>query len=176
MRCIWKCNQCETGPCYVCGTNAVTEDPYAGESSFPPHTCPFSPYYEDPEWKFVSVKNPKHSPYHTLMEWFGDEGYDKASPALRDAIISCWFDGNGDRMDNASWAIGLLNELEAVGQTHYGDVVEMEEMLKKIPKKTLLYNVWARAFQCGLMLAEKIRVELEERQKNHKPPFDKSDY
>lgn len=30
--------------------------------------------------------------------------------------------------------------------------------------------------QVGLMMAEKIRVELEERQKNHQPPFDKFDY
>lgn len=34
---------------------------------------------------------------------------------------------------------------------------------------------WNRAFQVGLMLAEKIRVELEERQKNHKRPFEQLD-
>ena len=178
MRYIWKCTQCETGPCYCCAANNFCSgDAYVGSEAYPPAHCPFSAYDETPEWEPLEPLNHNNPGYQNLLDWFNGEGWDNASPALRDAIMSNWFELKTWCGDGAGYATGLLNELEATSPyQHHFLWEEMKSQVKKISKPALVAATWNRAFQVGLMMAEKIRVELEERQKNHKPPFEHSDY
>ena len=172
----------ELKPCPCCGSENVAfytglpDGYYEGAESFGPSHCPFSAYDENPEWEQVEPMNITNPGFQRLLDWFMEDGYEKASPALRDTILANGFELKS-WVDGAGWATELLGELEATSPCLSWSVwEELKTKVKKIGKPNLVAATWNRAFQVGLMMAEKIRVELEERQKNHKPPFDNFDY
>lgn len=174
MKVIWKCKECEGGPCYVCAPNQVTQGSmYDTGGAYPPPICPYSPHFERAEFEEVPTYSIAHSPFDSLIEWLNDEeGYEKCSAPLRDAIFSGWFDTKYDQIEGGIAARNALMTLEEChGATWTLDLEEIEKLIKQVKKLRLAEMAWSRGFQAGLMAAERIRVELEEKTKNGWTPW-----
>ena len=162
MRVIFKCEECESGPCYCYSPNyGSAGGMYEQREAWPPLVCPNFPHNETADWEPVQEYTVENSPFETLFEWIGGEGYEKAAPELRDAILAGWFDVTWYMLDGSYQAVELLDEI--TDRRHRVSWAEILENVKKVPKKALIAVSWARGFQAGLMMAEKIRVELKER-------------
>lgn len=172
MRIVYKCSQCKTGPCYCTAENNFCPGEYGGQEAYDPGHCPFSAYDETPDWEKLEPVHITNPGFQSLLDWFMEDGYEKASPALRDTILASGFEAKS-WVDGAGYATELLSELEATSPClSYSVWQEMKEKVRKLKKPELVAMTWNRAFQVGLMMAEKIRVELEERKEKGERPFE----
>lgn len=174
MRAVFQCKECEGGPCYVCAPNQITQGSmYDTGGAYPPPICPYSPHFERAEFEEVPTYSIAHSPFDSLTEWLNtDEGWEKCSEPLRDAIFSGWFDTKYDQIEGGIAARNALMTLEGChGATWTLDLEEIEKLIKQVKKLRLAEMAWSRGFQAGLMAAERIRVELEEKTKNGWTPW-----
>lgn len=162
---VYKCKSCDCGPCYHCSKNGVTEDPYSGVEDFSPCYCPLSGENSQAEWeKVINPARTGRDLFGSLYEWLNGDGYDTASEPLRDAIMAGGFEPSRRWEIDARKGIAMYDEFRELCYEWDGaDLEEFKKRMAKINKVDAVIGVWSRAFQTGLMYAERLRVSLEEK-------------
>jgi len=154
---VWKCKNCEYGPCYVQCTNAQDDTGAFGEDGpLPPLICPWFSEGE-PDFRFNAPEVKYNFKWgEELYDWLeGGEGYDNAPEEIRDGLAV----ELASRIDGATAMriIGLLRDYEEDYMATYPERAEWEKEFRKISKGELLNAVFPEAFKMGIMYGEMIR-------------------
>lgn len=159
MQTVYKCKNCEYGPCY-CSTVHHEEMPF-GEDCDAPFTCPYFGHGETPEWEMCAPEITPNSPkwLDGMQEWMQGEGYDKAPEKLRDAIMACSMAPAPFYASDLMRVFNFLREVEESTYSSFMDREEMEKQLKKITKRELIAAIFPEAFKAGVAYAEYVRQE-----------------
>ena len=155
---VFKCQECETGPCYVSGRNAVSDGSVYDNSSspYPPCRCPFCSD-ENANFELVdpNVSSVRFGEY--LQDWLAGEGYDSAPEELRDAILGDGFEQHISR--NGSYdllrIIGMLRGVSCYSFERDDFVDELKKQKKEDLIRDLLATLYPEGFKSGICYALK---------------------
>lgn len=158
MNIVWKCQACQSGPCYV-QTGRKPDGSIFGDDDCRPSCCPES-YEESPEFELVA---PEANPWSLrwideMQESLNGEGWDNAPEEIREGIMID-LRGKIDRYE-AMRIIGLLRDLENDFKSGFIDREEWQKKMAKIGKWELLNAVFPEAFKAGLIYGEMIRQRI----------------
>lgn len=153
---VWKCKNCEYGPCYIQCKNERDDGSVFGDGGpMPPLICPWFSEGE-PDFQFNAPEVQYNLRWgEELYEWLCGEGYDNAPEEIRDGLaveLDSRIDGY-----RAMQIIGLLRRYEEDRDSGWVDREEFSKELKKISREELLNAVFPEAFKMGVIYSEMIR-------------------
>ncbi len=160
MNPVWKCAECECGPCYIQAAKSNPGTVFGEDDGRVPMRCPYSDENR-PDFEFCAPDVHFTMRYcEEMYEWLSGPGYDNAPPEIRDALA---VDLRG-RIDGwrAMEITGLLREYEE--ETGFGWIAEREEWerkMKKVSRIELLNAIFPEGFKAGIIYAEMIRQRRE---------------
>ena len=159
MNTVWKCKECQFGPCYVQTGRKPDGSIFGSDDDLRPLCCPESDE-ESPEFEPVA---PEANPWSLrwideMQEWLNGEGWENAPEEIREGIM---IDLRG-RIDKyeAMRITGLLRDLEEDARSGVFDREEWQKKMAKIGKWELLNAIFPEAFKAGIIYGELVRQRL----------------
>ena len=153
---VWKCKECEYGPCYIQCKETSRQSIFGDIDNGQPQYCPY--FHEtQPEFEVCAPEaNPwKISWIDQMQEWIMGDGYENAPEEIRDGL-AIDLKGRLDRFE-IMHVIGLLRNYE---EDCLAGGFERDELIKKLGKLSkweLLNAIFPEAFKAGLIYGEMIR-------------------
>ena len=154
---VFKCNACETGPCFLQCDKAMIEDPigYGEDSILTPVKCPHN--MSNPEWELLAINEAlKCIQFANLAEWLGGEGWEKAPPEIREGILALGLvHSYGISIDKARQAFGIFCDYD----NYYLSYLEFQKEVQKFSKMEIIAGLLPEAFRAGIIWREKYLQE-----------------
>lgn len=154
---VFKCKECEIGPCFHQSENASSSGAYSDDELFPlvcPHGCE-----ENTDWQPLPCvcRNTRFG--KEMQEWISGEGWDIMPEDIRDAICSGGLNARGVNAEKAVRALRMLEDYDE-GHLWGNDLEEWKKEFSKISKIDILNAIFPTAFQAGIIYAEMLRHKI----------------
>jgi len=156
MNPVWKCKNCDRGPCYVQSPNREeNRDAFGQCEPVPPLLCPYCSE-ESPEFELCAPEVRYRIKWcDEMYEWLSGPGYDNAPEEIRDGL-AIELESRIDR-HLAMRITGLLRNYEESATADFLECEEWKKELKKISKDELFNVAFPEGFKAGIIYGEMIR-------------------
>ena len=162
MQSIYKCKECNYGPCYCQTAWRPEENMYGDDENLDrPLHCPYFGDQEQSDFNLVNPEIRMNTKFSAAMEeWLCSVGYDDAPEDLRDAILGCGMDPRGIDAGKALKALRMIEEYDE-GYLWGTEMEEWKRSFDKIKKIDLLNAIFPIAFKAGIIYGEMLRQKRE---------------
>lgn len=147
----FKCNNCSSGPCYVCTKDLANIDMYGnpGDNANTPTYCPLDEY-ETPRFRICASPAERCGVrwlVETLKDWV-DEHYDECPEHVKAACYGALI------QPSSNWRLKYINLLRMFADDDqyygcYGD--DVKKAIGKMTKEEIINSIIPEAFAAGVI-------------------------